>query len=442
MNSWDAVRNRVAAAYSDAGRPKRILAAVSGGADSMALLEVLAALRAEEGFFLAAAHIDHGLRPHSGQDAVLTENRCAALQVPCRVCRIQVEAPGEGGARAARYDALFAMAREMEIDAIALAHHRDDQAETLLLHLLRGSGSAGLAAMRPWARREIGENRSVLLWRPVLDTPPAQLRAILEERGIIWAEDESNLDQRFLRNFLRWDVLPRLTERVPEAKANLCRAALILGAEDDFLAEEAARFLSAHACVDPPCRYLMRRPFTALHIAVQRRVLRAFCPFSLDFAETERLRLCNAGETVNLPMGWRGFATNKRLHLLPPVSERAPLGKMVAEPFAGDPGDGRLCEAVPKALLDRCVLRFRMPGDRIHPLGGPGERSLQDFFTDRKVDRPFRDHVPLLCAGNHVVWVIGVGPGEETRTMPEDDAVLLRYTGWLPGCGDLRDDRE
>ena len=420
----------------------RILAAVSGGADSMALLELLSSLRAEEGFFLAAGHVDHGLRPSSAQEAILVENRCAALRVPCRICRVHVQAPGEDGARAARYDALFALAREMEIDAIALAHHQDDQAETLLLHLLRGSGGAGLAAMRPCVRRDIGKNRWALLWRPLLDTPPGQLRAVLKERGICWAEDESNLDQKFLRNYLRWDILPRLGERAPEVKANLCRAAQILGAEDDFLAQEAKRFLAEHGCADPPCRYLMRRPFEALHPAMQRRVLRAFCPFPLEFAETERMRLCGVGDTVNLSGDWRAFATNKRLHLLPPVSESPALGKLIAEPYTGDPGDGGLCQAVPEAVFRRCALRFRQPGDRIRPLGGPGERSLQDFFTDRKVDRPFRDYIPLLCWENRVVWAIGVGPAEEARTAPGDDAVLLRYAGQLPGSGDLRDDRE
>lgn len=442
MSDWDTVMGRVAASYREAGRPQRVLAAVSGGADSLAMLEILTALQKAENFCLAVCHVNHGLRARAEQDAALTEERCRALNVPCRVCNVQVDAPGENGAREARYAALFAVAMEWNADAIALAHHQDDQAETLMLHLLRGSGGAGLAAMRPYVRREMGDGRSVLLWRPLLDTPPSALRSILTERCIAWAEDETNGDSRYLRNFLRLDILPKLQDRMLDVKRALCRSAEILASEDELLAEQASVFLSANGCVSPPCRYVLREPFAVLHPAMQRRVIRALCPMALEFADTERVRLSGEGSIVNLPDGWHAETTDKRLHLVPPASEEAMLGRLKEEPYRGDPGDGILCQAIPSTVLEKTVLRFRQPRDRIRPLGGPGEKSLQDYFTDRKVDRPFRDYVPLLCMGAQVVWVVGIGPGEEARVGAGAEAVLLRYEGMLPGGGCLRDDEK
>lgn len=440
MSDWDMVMASVAASYREAGRPQRVLAAVSGGADSLAMLELLAALQKAESFCLAVCHVNHGLRSQAVQDAALTEDRCRALDVPCRICNVQVDAPGENGARNARYAALFAVAMEWNADAIALAHHQDDQAETLLLHLLRGSGGAGLAAMRPCVWREMGDGRAVLLWRPLLDVPPSALRAILTERCIVWAEDETNSDSKYLRNFLRLDILPKIQEKMPDVKRALCRSADILGAEDELLAEQAKSFLSANGSALPPCRYVLRASFAALHPALQRRVIRALCPVPLEFSDTERVRLSGTGDTVNLPGCWHAEITEKRLHLLPPVSENVPPGKLTVAPYQGNTGDGILCQVVPKAVFEKSALRFRQPGDRIRPLGGPGEKSLQDYLTDRKVDRPFRDYVPLLCMDEQVVWVIGIGPGEEVRVSTGTEAVLLRYEGTLPGGGSIRDD--
>ena len=108
-------------------------------------------------------------------------------------------------------------------------------------------------------------------------------------------------------------------------------------------------------------------------------------------------------------------------------------GHLTETPYAGWPGDGKRCQAFPKAALAGAQLRFRLPGDRIHPLGCMGEKSLQDYLVDRGVDQPFRDYVPLLCAGRRVIWAIGVGPGEEARVTAGTDASLLRYDGFLPG---------
>ena len=123
-----------------------------------------------------------------------------------------------------------------------------------------------------------------------------------------------------------------------------------------------------------------------------------------------------------------------RLHFLPPERATIPLGTLSAAPYEGERGDGIRCQAFPKEALKGAELRLRKPGDRIHPLGAKGTKLLQDYWVDKKIDRPFRDHLPLLCKGEKVIWSIGVGPGEEAR-VPDDrtEAVLLQYEGFLPG---------
>ena len=414
------------------GEPERIVAAVSGGADSVALLLTLNGIRKAAGFSLTVVHVNHGLREDAGEDAAFVADLCRRLNVPCRVMPVRVVLPGEDGARQARYQALLDACVQENADALTLAHHQRDQAETVLLHLFRGSGGEGLAGMAEYARREC-RGRSVLLWRPFLDASPDDLRRILHGLGETWREDLTNARDDYLRNYLRHQVLPKVRGRIPEAEAALCRTAQLLAAEEDYFRAEARRFLTDHACLTGPCRWIDGPALDALHPALRRHCVRLSAPVKLNYAQTEALINLSPRQTANLPEGWRGLRTERYLHFLSPTPEKSRLGKLLVLPFTGDPGDGITCQAVPKALFEQCELRHRLPGDRIHPLGGPGDKSLQDYWVDRRVDRPFRDHMPLLCRGNRVIWSIGVGVGEEARVTPDGEAVFLRYDGFLPG---------
>ena len=420
--------------------PHRVTAAVSGGADSVALLLVLAELARKEGVALSAVHVDHGLRVTSGQDAAFVERLCAEIDVPCRIVRVQVNGKSEDAAREARYDALSDGCAAFQSAVLALAHHRRDQAETMLLHLFRGSGGGGLSAMGERSTRSWPERGPLLLWRPFLDVPPDILRQALREKDVSWREDETNARDDYLRNFIRHQVLPKVEERIPEAEAAMGRAAKVLSEEYAYFRAEAARFLArdGNACLYDPCRWVRYAPLTRLHPALRRHALRMICPVKMDFEQTETLMALAPGHTVNLPEGWRAKCTETYLHFLPPVgkelSPAPPMpGTLYAQPWNGETGDGKRVQAMPRNVYEKCVLRFRQPGDVIRPFGGPGDKSLQDYLVDRKVDQPFRDYVPLLCVGNRVIWCVGVGPGEEARVSPGDDAVLLRYEGFLPG---------
>ena len=226
---------RVLAEWPPAARYR---VAFSGGLDSAVLLHALAEVRGDLPGPLEALHVNHGLHGDAGRWAEHCRRVCAGLGVPCRVVAVP-DAVGSAGespeaaARAARYRA-FAEGLEAG-DAVLTAHHRDDQAETLLLHLLRGSGPRGLSAMP--VRRPLGVGWLV---RPLLGWPRSALRAWAEARGLAWLEDPSNRDERFERNFLRWRVLPLLETRWPGAAGVLARDAL-LQAEAASVLEDLAR---------------------------------------------------------------------------------------------------------------------------------------------------------------------------------------------------------
>jgi tRNA(Ile)-lysidine synthase len=240
----DAVRDGLRAAAGRLGKTRpTVCAAFSGGLDSTVLLHLLAALRADTGTVLTALHVHHGLSPHADRWAEHCAAACAALEVPCRVTRAAVSrAPRtsiEEEARRSRYG-VFAGASE---DIIVLAHHADDQAETVLLQLLRGAGPKGLAGMpllKPLDKSAAAGG--ALLLRPLLDFPRAALETCARTWQLAWIEDESNGDLRLKRNYLRSCVMPLLLEGFPAPVETLTRAARHQA--------EAARLLDALGDLD------------------------------------------------------------------------------------------------------------------------------------------------------------------------------------------------
>ena len=437
MDDWLFLLETVHRSWEKLGRPKRVMAAVSGGADSVLLLRVLHSLSNSENFALFAAHVDHGLRDTSSLDAQFVLRLCDELCVPCKAYRVSLSGKSEDEARSARYEALLSACAQADADALALAHHLQDQAETVLLHLFRGSGAAGLSGMREKAEREMPNHFPVVLWRPLLSVSPDRIHSALKAKAFSWREDETNAGDIYLRNFIRHQVLPKVQERIPRAVEAIARAAAALSDEEDYLQREAAAFLSKkeNASLSGPCRYLSQHAFSQLHPAVLRYALRLSAPVSLSFQDTEGLMALHPGEKMNLPLGWRAMRAKGYLHYLPPPGEKEeypPLGKLLILPYQGDPGDGKLCQAMAKEVFDQCVLRYGEKGDQIYPLGAPGKKSMQDYWVDKKVDQPFRRYMPLLCIGQRVVWAIGVGPGEEARIPKDRPAVMLRYEGDLP----------
>lgn len=420
-------------------RGKRLLIALSGGADSVALAALLAEAREAFALALYAAHIDHGIRPESADDAEFCRALCARLDIPFLCARLDVPAKArdsreglESAARRLRYEQLRRFRDEVHADFIALAHHMDDQAETVLMHLGRGTGTGGAGGMRPFS----GD-----LWRPMLGCRKAALMDYLRQRGLTWREDATNAVADNPRNAIRLHVLPALAQCYPQCVPAIARYADTARIEDDCLDALTGDFLKKGGAVGGFCRWidLSETP----HRAVLRRAIIAACPGQLSWEQVNALEALCAQARGKLDTGGGVCAerTGHRLYFVPKrppqiapvalalngVTELTPLGRAIAAPCAPVPvQDDPMRQAMNPAALEGAVLRTRRPGDRIRPLGC-GDRLLSDYFIDRKVDRPLRDVTPLVAVGERVHWVVGHGISREAALVPGCGAVSLRF---------------
>lgn len=418
--------------------PGKLLLGLSGGADSVALMHMLLA----GDTLFSAVHVNHGLRGEASDgDEAFVRRLCAEKGVALYAYRADPpDNPGEGWAREARYAFFRQAMAESGADALVLAHHRDDQAETLLLHLLRGAGLNGLTGMA--ADTNVDGMR---ILRPLLGTSRDELRAYLTQLGQPWREDATNAEAKYLRNAVRLELLPLMERLAPGAARRVAETASLLREDASALDALTADFLRQHAGRALPLGAL--RP---LPPALRRRVLRAWWTAcvrpdrerSLSAAQSEALlALTDAptGKRCNLPGDWHGYRGWTHVHLCPPWEEM-PLTEMpagdspllTAEGFTGETGDGLTCQAIPRAWLAECTVRSRREGDHIRPFGMGGTQSLQDYLTNRHVDAPFRERVPLLCRGSEVLLVGGVGSGSVPRTEEMNDPVLIRWREDFP----------
>ncbi len=410
-----------------------VLVAVSGGADSVALLRVLTALAPELSLRLHVLHVDHGLRPDSPRDAEFVRQLAARLDVAVDVARVTV-APGgslEAAARAARYAALEAHATRLGADRIALGHTADDQAETVLMRMLAGAGVRGLAGIPPVRGRII---------RPLLETRRPQLVAALREMELPWIEDPSNRDPKFLRNRIRHELLPLLgasyrADVVPTLTrvGRLCRDTVeaierVAARELDRLAVSAdGAVVLEHAALGELPRQVAAEILRQAAARLGRRApLRAWAHRGLArvlAAPPPRRPFRLGGVTVEVSCG------HIRLGGAParpwPARELAVPGRVEL------PEIGRVLEArvistagyvVPRArdrvafdaamVPARLTVRARRRGDRFSPFGA-GERRLKAFLIDAKIPRWERDRLPLVEADGAILWIAGVRRGRE-----------------------------
>lgn len=412
--------------FSDAAG-KSLLIALSGGADSTALCCLLARARDPLDLTLRALHVHHGLRGcEADGDEAFCRDLCRRLGIPLSCVHVDVREqrlPGEGietAARRLRYGALEAARRECNADWIALAHNQRDQAETVLMHLLRGCGPHGAGGM---ARQE------GVKWRPLLEASPEALRAWLTAQGETWREDATNALADNPRNQIRLQLLPAIRGLYPKAESALSRFAEAQRIEDACLADLTERYLQEHMDTGP---YGVRlRDIQRPDEAIRRRMLRRVFGEDLDhrtLLALSRLAASRRGR-LTLPGGILAERTPAALYKLteaaaPPASaplqlrgetRLSGLGRLAAVPCDPVPvRDDPFRQVLDADVLAGCVLRTRRPGDRMRPLGS-GDRLLSDILTDKKIDRPLRDFVPLIARGSRVLWLVGVAIAEEAR---------------------------
>jgi len=460
-----------------ASRGETIAVAVSGGSDSVALTWLLRALEADTGLRPAGLiHVNHQLRgAASDEDAAFCRALAARLAVPIDVTTVDVAALARAGrqsveaaARRARYAAYADAAARLGATLVATGHTMDDQAETVLLRLLRGAGSRGLSAIRVRRGRYI---------RPLLDCRRADLRAYLTERGLDWREDASNADVSILRNRVRHELMPRVEAIFPGGVRALARAAALAEADETFLMTAAIKSRATvvvssgapgsltEASVDLDVRALSQLPAAlarrvvrsvvedaAPGVALSARHLVAVCRLAGTDKASGHLDL--PGVSVERSAGVLTVSPALKADRIPPAPNGArwpvrplDLPGRVRVPEAGleigvaagagpagvGPADegvahGRLVAQVQAdAVKLPLAVRNRRPGDRLRPLGAPGRRKLQDVFVDRKVPRTERDRVAVVVdRDDRIVWVAGVTIAEECRvTAPERGVLIL-----------------
>ena len=407
-----------------------VLVAVSGGADSVALLSILTALAPAWRLTLHALHVDHGLRPDSERDGEVVRALGARLGVPVAVERVQV-GPGsvEAAARAARYAALEAWADRLGAARIAIGHTVDDQAETVLMRVLGGAGVRGLAAIPPVRGRII---------RPLIELRRQALREALAEAGLDWVEDPSNRDPKFLRNRIRHELLPLLAASyhadVVPALAGVARLAReSVQALDHAASLELARLavveagaltlpraalaalppsIAAEALRQAAARFGSRAPLRAWAHRGLRRVLATAPPrrpFRLGGVIVEvsgdRIRV---GARPPQTLTARTLAVPGRVEL-PEIGRALQARLLPAAGYAVPRTADRV--AFDAADLPRALgVRPRRRGDRFHAFG-TGERRLKSLLIDAKVPRWDRARLPLVEANGRILWVAGLRRG-------------------------------
>lgn len=404
-----------------------ILLGYSGGLDSGVLLHLLAHDADLRRHGLRAIHVHHGLHAEADAWAAHCERECAALGVPLQIVRVKVDAGAglgiEGAARAARHRAFAEALGDGEI--LALAHHRDDQAETFLLRALRGSGVDGLAAMRPWRAHASG-----WLWRPLLDIPREQLQAHAIAHGLRWIDDPSNADSGFNRNFLRNQVMPLLRERWPHAAANLARSASLSAQAVDLLDAEDAAALAKAQCDDGSLDIGVLETLPGERRA---RVLRRWIDLSglpsLPANGVARIehQLLNARQDAEARFDWSGARVQRWRNGLHAGRTRAPL-----PPEWSQPWDGRAPLALPTG--DRLELigtdafdaplraHARLGGERLRLPGRMHRHSLRHVLQERDIAPWLRTRMPLLSDGDEL--------------LAAGDAILsARMVAWLQPRG-------
>ena len=445
--------------YENLVAERTMLAAVSGGTDSTVLLHALARLR-DDGRLpgpLRACHVDHGVRPDSRQNAQHVVDLCDRLDVPITVHRLQFETerPGEDALRQGRYEALQEVARTHGAGMLVTAHHADDNLETVLFRMLRGTGPRGLAGI-PESRWLGRGDHSLLLVRPLLRTRRTTLAAVLQSLGAAAYEDTTNHDLSYARNRIRHETMPQLRQTLGigldvalMTVASTARAATeIVEAQGLRILSQRARHKTAWRCeLDPRAVDKDSLPFIEdalrqAHIALHPH---GEAPSTAWLARVLALLEQPDGKRVAGRGGLLAERIRDGLLLVDP--DRAgppPAADDGGQLFAWDGGRQRfgatewslqafehpLPPLVPspseagrlRALLDPRQatlpwrLRTRREGDRFHPLGGAQPVELRRFLQSRHVPRFDRDRLPLLVdAQDRILWVPGVEVSEVER---------------------------
>lgn len=445
--AWPTLLHRVVKTIRSKGlvdRGQHLLVAVSGGPDSVALLSLLHRLRSSWSLTVNAVHFNYGLRgAESDGDQEFVAALCRELEIPLSTRRLDVRGRArrtslQAAARDLRYRAMLDMAEECRADRIAVGHTADDQAETVLLWMLRGAGLTGLSGMPAC--------RDGKIIRPLIDTTRQDILAYLTHAGLPFRQDSSNAKPLYLRNRIRQEVMPILTRLVPSSVHALCRLAEVCREDDRYLDQQVAALCASRIRQEREGGWAIDRSFLQqLPRAVQRRVVRDLLrrcdslhrPPSIRTVERVLQAVMKKGSVSGIAMKSTRLVVGKNLvHFIPseprelshdqrhqavPTILTVPArvtwagtgqtirAQQLARSHVRAAAQGRNCIVVDADRVSGpLVVRAWQPGDRFHPLGMKGRsKKLQDFFTDLKVPIDARRRIPVVVSPEGIVWIVG-----------------------------------
>ena len=452
-----ALESRIRAFILDHGlahNPRPLVLGVSGGPDSLSLLYALHRLSPDLGLSLHVAHFNHGLRAEaSDADADYVASQTETLGLPFSTAKEYVKSRAKGHSRSleeqardARYDFLALVAHEQIASGIAVAHTADDQAETVLMHLIRGTGLRGLRGMFPVVETQSVSGLDLKLFRPLLSVSRQQTEDYCRVLGLEPRIDHTNLIPETLRNRIRLELLPMLRESNPRFSDALLRLADSATLDLSFIESRVAEIWPDAVEEMAGGLSISRSKLSEVHPALRRRVLSQALesvsggPLDIESVHVVSLESLLTGDTgagLDLPKGVHASLGYDHVTLTKtPTPPPTPLPR--EEQPITVPGETLLpgwritatieeaasCEHTTNPysaffdmdrLSEPVTVRRRRNGDRFTPLGMSGSKKLQDFLTDAKVPKTHRDSIPIVLAGNKIIWIVGHRPADHAK---------------------------
>lgn len=442
---------------------EKVIVAVSGGADSLCLLYILNSLKSLLNINLHIAHLNHGIRGREAEkDARFVARLAGKLGIPLTskyedvaAYKKRMRLSLEEAAREKRYEFFAGVAGEENADCVAVAHTSNDNVETILLHILRGSGISGLRGLMPRSVMQFGQDKLRLnVVRPLLEMSRTEVEEYCRESKIKPRFDSTNVSMTFARNRIRLELLPQLKSYNPRIEDALLRLASIANDETAFLEEQVSQLWSEIAEEYEDAVALDIKMIIHLHPIVQRQLLRWAVKYLWGttrdieaFHIEDMIKFISkpAGKTLCLPQGLRLHTEYNKLILSRDQAEICPFPPMETYSLA-IPGKteipGWLIETIVLkkepgvfegnfiATLDHdktgdnLIVRGRCRGDVFQPLGMQQTKSLQEFMIDAKIPRHWRDNIPLVCNNSNLIWVVGWRIDDRFKVTDSTEKVL------------------
>lgn len=429
----------------------KIVVAVSGGIDSVVLLHLLKALKDECALSLQVAHLNHCLRNQSDDDAAFVAALSAKAGLPCHLRSLDVAALArqlkisiEMAGREARRSFLLDVVNETGAELVALAHHCDDQVETFLLRLARGSGPTGLTCMR-----ELQDH----WWRPLLSVERKQIEAYARQHDLIWVEDLSNADSIFTRNLIRNQIAPRLGQVNLQYAGRIAETARQLQLDDDYWQAQITTWMGGAVVSSSGGLRVSRAALLSTHAALRFRLYRHLLLVvrgglegveAVHLQAIERLLTGSRSQAqIDLPAAWIARRYEAILFrreqpdcvvfaetTLPlPGELTLPRGRCLKAVFVDKSSAETLAEvefSVAALKLPLTLRRWR-PGDRFVPSGMDGHKKLKNYFVDSQVESEERAAALVLTSGEQILWIVGMRRSAHAR-VSSDCSKILRLT--------------